>query len=439
MRTAAALLVFSLAASAGDIASHIFVVEVTTMRTASSRQTLAAPALCVGKDGLFMAVGFALDKPEPREADRVRVSVVDPDGNRMAASILGGDETMRCTYFRLREGERAPDPVPLEGAPLEIDGKAVVLGRHGPLMGYARMKRELVVEAVVKDPRVYYALRGADASMRGSIVATPDGRLVGFVDTRRTFPDRDGLMMGVGSGTVVVVPSARFIGLEPRKRSKAWLGVNLAPFDKSREDYFGVKGDWRGALVTGVAPGSPAEKAGIKVLDLLQVIGPYAFRYELDDEWEEMLRRVQALPLEKPLPCKVVRFGPQPDGGFSPKPLDLTIVMSVRPTDFADVAAVEVKDLAITVKPVTDDWRRRNGYPAGIFGAVITRIERASAAQLAGLRINDLIQAVDGQVVRDPAALKELIAAAKKAKRKRILVLVRRGTETKFIAVEGAW
>ena len=50
-----------------------------------------------------------------------------------------------------------------------------------------------------------------------------------------------------------------------------------------------------------------------------------------------------------------------------------------------------------------------------------------------------LIQAVDRQVVRDPASLKVLIAAAQKAKRKRILVLVRRGTETKFIAVEGAW
>ena len=387
MRLGLPLLLISAVVHAGDVAGHLFVVAVTTARSATSRRILAAPALCVGRDGVFMIAGFALDKPARRERDRVEVSIIGPDGQRMAGEILGGNDGQNCTFFKLKRGERPPDPVPLAGARLKVGDKVMLLGRYGKLMNYAPLRREAVVEAVTREPKTYYALRGASIEQQGMLVATTDGRLVGFVDLRRTYPDKTGLMLGVGSKTVVVVPADAYRGLEPRKRTKAWLGVNLAPFDKGREDYFSVKGDQRGALVTGVSAGSPAAKAGIRLHDLLQVIGPYTFRYEQSSEWEEMLRHVQALPLKVPLKVRVVRFKPRGGGGFDSEPLELTMVMSERPTDFVDAAETEVKDIGLTVRPATDDWRRRFNLPDDAQGAVVTAIERASAAQLAGVRL----------------------------------------------------
>jgi hypothetical protein len=175
------------------------------------------------------------------------------------------------------------------------------------------------------------------------------------------------------------------------------------------------------------------------VFDLLQRIGDYEFRYEITEDWEEMLRNVQRLPLGRPLPCRVVRFEEQPDGNFKPTVLDLKIVMGERPLDFEDAPETELKDLGLTVKPVTDDWRRRLNLPAGLPGAVVTRLVRGHPANLAGVSLNDLIMAVDREPVADPAALKRLVGEAKKAKRKKVLLLVRRGRQTAFIAVSPNW
>jgi serine protease Do len=437
------LLLLCAAASAKDVELRIHVVRITTERSTFagiSKQTLAGPALPVGPDGLLMVLGFSLDAPERDQRAMMRVSVLLPDGSERGGEILRGHDDMRCTFVRLAKGANAPEPVPLAGAPLRVGDKAVVVGRYGERMNYAPWRRELVVEAAVEKPKRLYALRGALATMRGSIVLAPDGRLVGFLDTRPTFGDGDGLMVGVGTQTLVVVPADEYASLAHKPPAKAWIGVNLAPFDKPREEYFSVDGDMTGALVTGMSPGSPAARAGIRVHDLVRSIGGTPMRYERDNEFEGLLRAVQRLPLDQPLKCRVVRFVPRPDGtGFTAKPMDLTIVLTVRPVDFADAKELEVKPLGIRVKPATDDWRRRNNLPEGVQGAVVVHVERASPAQLAGLRLNDLLLAMDRTPIKDPAELAKLVAAAKKAKRAKIVLLVRRGSQTSFVAVEPNW
>ena len=269
---ALSILLLSATVWAGDVASHIHLVKITTDLGGGVTSTLAGAALCVGKDGLLMVVGFAVDKPSRDAARQIRVTVITPDGDERDARILRGHEDMRCTFIRLGRG-KMPDPVPLQGAPLKVGEKAVMLGRYGETMRYATWRATREVEAVVTDPRTLYALRDVGVQRRGAIVATTDGRLVGFVDSRLPFPAGRGIIAGLGAQTMVVVPAADFADLPHKPPAKAWLGVNLAPFDKPREDYFNVSGDWRGALVTGMSEGSPAEKAGLKLHDLLQSIG----------------------------------------------------------------------------------------------------------------------------------------------------------------------
>ncbi len=440
MRVRALVFLFlGAAAWAGDIAGHIHLVKITTDLGGGTTTTLAGPALCVGKGGLLMVVGFSVDKPTRDTAHRVRVTVITPDGEEREASILRGHDDMRCTFVRLGRGGKMPDPVALQGVPLKVGDKAVLLGRYGETMEYALWRATRAVEAVVTDPRTLYALRDVRAERRGSIVATTDGRLVGFIGSRRPFPRGRGAVVGIGTETIVVVPAADFADLPHKPPAKAWLGVNLAPFDEPREDYFNVGGDWRGALVTGMTAGSPAAKAGLKLHDLLQSIGGFRFHYERPEDWERMLRGVQRLRLDIPLKMRIVRFAKGPHGDFVRKPMELTIVLSVRPTDFADAPETEIKDVGLDVKRVTDDWRRANQLPESVAGAVVTRTRPASPARLAGLRVGDLILAVDGKAVRGPPGLVKLLGEAKKVKRTKIVLLVRRGTATTFVAVEPNW
>ncbi|MHC4163578.1 MAG: hypothetical protein ACYTDU_00110 [Planctomycetota bacterium] len=445
MRSVAALLLVAALAQAGDLAERIYVVRITTERSTfrgTSRQTIAAPALPVDGQGLLMAVGFSIDPPSS-DQEVVQVSAVRPDGRTVPARLLGGDEELSCTFFRL-DGKEFPPPVPLVPAPLAVGDPVVLLGRHGPLMNYAPRRITAHIDAVAKHPAPLYALREPLERWLGSIATTQDGRLVGFLDGRASILKGSGVMLGVGTQTLVVVSAESFAELARRPpgqevKSRAWIGVNLAPFDKNREAFFGVEGDWPGAFVTGVSDGSPAAKAGIEVHDLVQSIGSLELRYEKQEEWNAMLRAVQRLPLNVALPCRVIRFVRRPDGSYSAQRKEIELTLAERPLDFRDAPETEVEDLGLKVKPLTLDWRRMRQVPDDTAGVVVTRTARASPTQLAGLRPEDLIERVDDRPVRTVRSFVALLDAAREKKQGKLVFFVRRGAVTLFVAVSTNW
>jgi hypothetical protein len=418
---------------------QVWIVRVTTERAsfgAPSRQTLLAPALPV-EDGCLLAVGFSLEPPDDKD-EALKVTAIDPQGAVLPAELVGGDEELRCTLFRLLRGKA--EPVPLEAAPRAVGDGVVLLSRHGELMKFASRRGTSRVEAMVTAPRLLYALGVDAAAWQGGVAVTPEGKLVGFVDSRPTVEEGMGIVMGLGEQIPVLVPADAFADVPrtlPRKdRPRAWLGVNLAPFDADREAYFGVETPQDGAFVTGVAEGSPADRAGIRLHDVVQSIGDLSLRFERMDEWGPLLRTVQRLPLGKPLPCRVLRFRRLPDGGYEAAPVEVDLTLEARPLDFEDAPETEIEELGIKVKPLTVDRRRAAGVPAELDGVVVTRVEHASAAQIGGLALGDLIVKADDQPVADAAALRKALADAREAKRGKIVFFVRRGQATLFLTVQ---
>jgi S1-C subfamily serine protease len=433
------LLAFAGVALSEELPERVWTVRVTTERAAfgsPSRGTLIAPALPV-EDGLLLVVGFALEPSDDKD-EVLTVTAIDPKGAVVPAEIVGGDEELRCTIFRLQTGK--PEPVALEAAPRAVGDEVLLLSRHGEVMRFAPRRGTSRVEASVVSPRPLYAIGTEGLAWQGAIAMTPEGKLVGFVDNRPTVTDGVGIVLGIGAQTPVVVPADAFADVPknlPRKdRPRGWLGVNLAPFDADREAYFGVETPQDGALVTGVSEGSPADRAGILLHDVVQQIGDLPIRFEKMEEWDPMLRAVQRLPLGTPLKCRVLRFRPLPEGGYGATSLEVDLTLEARPLDFEDATETEIEDLGFRVKPVTQDWRRSNRVPADLEGMVITRTEHASAAQLGGLGIGDLILKVDDQPARDADALKKVLADARAAKRTKIVFFVRRGAATLFLTVQ---
>jgi len=431
------LLAFAGVVSAEDL--PVWIVRVTTERAsfgAPSRQTLLAPALPVEEGGLLV-VGFALEPSDDKD-EALRVTAIDPKGATVPAEIVGGDEELNCTLFRLTGMK--PDPVPLEAAPCAAGDEVVLLSRHGELMRYAPRRGAARVDAAVTSPRPLFALTIEALAWQGAVAMTREGKLVGFVDNRPTVTEGTGIVLGLGAQTPVLVPADAFADVPrnlPRKdRPRGWLGVNLAPFDEDREAYFGVETPQDGAFVTGVSEGSPADLAGIGLHDVIQSIGDLAVRFEKMEEWGPMLRAVQRLPLGKPLACRLLRFRQLPEGGYETTPVEVQLTLEARPLDFADAVETELEDLGLKVKPLTQDWRRSNRVPADLHGVVVTRTEHASAVQIGGLAVNDLILKVDDRPVADVDALKKAIAEAKTAKRTKIVFFVRRGQATLFLTVQ---
>jgi S1-C subfamily serine protease len=69
----------------------------------------------------------------------------------------------------------------------------------------------------------------------------------------------------------------------------------------------------------------------------------------------------------------------------------------------------------------------------------VTRTARASPTQLAGLRTDDLIVSVDDRPVRTVKSFETLLADARAKKQGKLVLFVRRGAVTLFVAVSTSW
>lgn len=447
MRRFALLLALAASAVADDLSDRLFVVRITTVTatgSGTSRQALAAPALLVGEGGLLLAVGFSLPTA-PEEPDQaVRVVAFDPSGREMPARILGGVLALNCTFFRVA-AENLPPPVPLAGVALKPGDEIRLLSRHAERFAYAPRFKTTRVIAAADRPERLFALEEMLVTWQGAVAVDSSGALAGFIDSRPGFAEGTGAIVGLRDSTEVLVPADAFAEAARNppqpgtRRTKAWLGVGLAPFDADHEAYFGVSEDMKGAMVTSVSEGSPAGRAGLRVFDVVRRIGPLEIFYEKQGEWDDLLRRVQALPTGEALLLEFVRFEPQEDSSFLPEEMRSTITLEERPVDWEEAREVQVESLGIHVKPLTQDRRRAMALPADASGAVVTRIEQGSPAQLAGLRTDDLILGLDRQLVRDIPALLSALNAARDAKKEKVVLFVRRGVETAFVAITPSW
>lgn len=92
--------------------------------------------------------------------------------------------------------------------------------------------------------------------------------------------NKDGKVVGIntaivagGQGIGFAIPSnmaAKIIDqLKSNKKvSRGWIGVNIQDVDKNTAKALGLKNE-KGALVGGVMPGQPADKAGIRAGDVI--------------------------------------------------------------------------------------------------------------------------------------------------------------------------
>jgi len=438
-RAAVLLALLSVSAGAGDAdpAGRVWAVRVTRSQPGAAEhdEVFLAAALPAGPEGVLVAAGFFLDLP--REPELIEVVAIAPDGTERAASLLGGVERPECTFFRLPAGER-PAPVALQGARPNVGDGLVVVARHGTAFRHAARRLRTRVEAEAREPERLYAAEGLTGEWLGAVAFTSEGALVGFVAERPTMDEDGAFVVGLTDTMAVIVPADAYADAARSPGPpdvKAWLGINLAPFDENREAYFGIEADWPGAFVTGVAEGSPAAKAGVRLGDVVQRIGDLDLVLEKVDETPALIRRVQRLPTGKPLPCTIVRFSEGAGGGFTPERLAIDVTLEPRPLDFADAPEADLPDLGLKTKPATVDWLTGRALALDTKGVVVTKVKSGSPAELAGLQPDDLLLKVDDAPSPDADSVRAALAAAKSAGRPKVVLFVRRGAETSFVSV----
>ena len=200
------------------------------------------------------------------------------------------------------------------------------------------------------------------------------------------------------------------------KVRRGMLGVTIQSVDSDLAQSLNLPAA-RGAIVTSVANGGPAEKAGLKRGDVITAIN----KQPVADN-NSLRNIVASQPPGSSVEVAALRDGR--DQNFHVALAELPDRQ--RPDseeETGDSSAAPSGKFGITVQPLTADTAQRYGLEANDEGLLVTRLDPAGSAANAGIRMGDLIQEVNRQPVKTAA---EFSAAIQRSGAKPALVLVKR-------------
>jgi len=202
------------------------------------------------------------------------------------------------------------------------------------------------------------------------------------------------------------------------KVTRGYLGVLIQKVTPDIAESLGMDKGY-GALVANVSKDGPAEKAGVKVGDVIVEFDGLAIKDSGD-----LPIIVARTPVEKKVRMKVLR---------DKKEVVLNVSVGELKDEEIVASAPEKGELGLTVQRLTPQMAESLGLERSE-GVVVTAIEPGSAAEEAGIRRGDVILEVDRRAVRNLDEYKKALAGARKGRG--VLFLVRRGESTLFLALK---
>ena len=210
------------------------------------------------------------------------------------------------------------------------------------------------------------------------------------------------------------------------KVRRGMLGVTIQSVDADLAQSLNLPAA-RGAIVTSVSVGGPAEKAGIKRGDVITAVN----KQPVADN-NNLRNLVASMPPGSNVEVTALRNGR--DQNFQVALAELPD----RPQPDSDEESsnstgVGNGKFGLSVQPLTAEMASRYGLDANDEGVLVTRVDPAGSAANAGIRQGDLIQEVNRQPVKTPA---EFIAATQRSGARPALVLVKRRNAVIYLTLK---
>lgn len=223
-----------------------------------------------------------------------------------------------------------------------------------------------------------------------------------------------------GIGFAVPINISKEIILQLKEKGKVtrgWLGVSIQEITPEIAISFGLK-DTKGALVSDVIPGGPAEKAGLRRGDVI-----VEFNGKPIKDFHELPRIVASIPVGESVSFMVIRDG---------KGETITATVEELKEEAPQRPAQDVqKQLGMSLQPVTPEIARELGMKR-VEGIVVTNVEVNSLAGEAGIQRGDVILEVNRRPVKSLQDFSETIDKAGKT----ILLLIYRNGATIYLPLK---
>jgi Do/DeqQ family serine protease len=324
-------------------------------------------------------------------ATDVRIAL--SDGREFAVDIVVEDQQTDLAVLRVRDPKGVSFP-----AITFADSDALLVGdlvlAIGNPFGVGQTVTSGIVSALARtgvESSDYEFFIQTDAAINpgnsGGALVDMSGRLVGI---NTAIYSRTGGSVGIGFA--IPANMAKLVadaGVTGGEIVRPWFGAKMQTVDSDIATSLGMAAP-HGALITEVAPDGPAARAGFQSGDVIltvdgqRVDDPSAFNFRLATKPIGQTTKLERL---RGTATDVIDFEVQP----APTPADGAIVTISATSRFSGV----------TVRQLDPALAEAKGLPYDATGVIVTAIEPHSPAEAMGLRVDDIILALNDVDITD--------------------------------------
>jgi Do/DeqQ family serine protease len=215
--------------------------------------------------------------------------------------------------------------------------------------------------------------------------------------------------------------------LKTGKVRRGMLGVTIQSIDADLAASLNLPAA-RGAIVTAVQNGGPAEKAGLKRGDVITAINKQPV---VDNN--SLRNLVASMPPGSNAEVTAVRNGREQN--FQVALAELPEKQQPESEESSGGGGTSNEKFGLSLQPLTAEMASRYGLDADDQGLLVTKVDPGSNAADAGIRQGDLIQEVNRQQVR---TLVEFNSAVQRSGARPALVLIKRRNVVTYVTLKAA-
>jgi len=228
----------------------------------------------------------------------------------------------------------------------------------------------------------------------------------------------------VGIGFDIPADTAKMVVAQLKENghvTRGWLGVQIQPVTTDIADSLGLK-KAAGAMVDEPQSGSPAAKAGIQSGDVITAVNGTQVK-----DARDLARTIGTTAPDTSIKLDIVRKG---------EPRSIMVTLAQVPNEQRASAENDnaqstsgVPHLGLQVAPASEV------SGAGEKGVVVTAVEPDGPAAEQGFQVGNVILEVGGNTVANAGDVRKALSEAKSQGRHQVLMRVKMGDATRFVAL----
>jgi serine protease Do len=357
------------------------------------------------------------------------------DAEFQSAKFIGKDDDKKIAFIKLDKKPKVK-PIQFKSDPKLKLGTQILIIQHLPQQfNYDLIVNERFVNAILsKPPKKYLCENNLRSLSDFGLVLTREGKAIGFINSTNRRPEMTfELRDNQNSPPLEITLYNSFKELiedppvfkEKETTRKKWLGIYMQPFNRAIAAYKG-RDAMTGVIINTVLKDSPAEKAGLKLGDVIISVDGQKVAAEKDNDLDGFRKLIREQKDSK------VVFNIFRDGQF----IDIDVLLGDTPISQFLADEISNSTIGLSVKELTQDIILAQRLDWETEGVWVSKTERAGWADVAGLRIGDLILAINDQQINGLKEIESLFEQVEKDKPPYLNLFIQRRGDTRFLFIK---